>query len=146
MASTDVNQIIGTVEQQYAKLPPLPKPWVEVFVKVAPWISLIFGILGVLTSIAAFGILTFLAPFVTLGGGVGSAANGVIGSVLALVSSALLLASFPGLRDRKLAGWRLLFYSEVVSLISSVVFFSVGGVVWALVWFYILFQMKSHYR
>ena len=147
MASNNsANQIINTVEEWYSKLPPLPRSWTEVIVKITPWIALVFGILGVLGSIAAFGILTVLSPFVALGGGVGAATNGVIGSLLALVSSGLLLAAFPGTRAGKMSGWNMLFYSEVVSLVSSVVFFSVGGVVGALIGFYILFQIKTHYR
>ncbi len=146
MAKTDANQLIGMMEDWYSKLPPLPKSWTAVIVKITPWIALVFGVLGVLGSIAAFGILTFLAPFVALGGGVGAATNGVIGSVLALLSSGLLLAAFPGTRDNKMSGWNMLFYSEVVSLVSSIVFFTVGGVVGALIGFYILFQIKSHYR
>ncbi len=146
MAKTDANQIVNTVEEWYSKLPPLPKSWTDVIVKITPWIALVFGALGVLGSIAAFGVLTVLAPFVAIGGGIGTAANGVIGSLLALVSSGLLLAAFPGTRARKMSGWRFLFWSEVVSLISAVIYFSVGGVTGALIGFYILFQIKSHYK
>jgi hypothetical protein len=146
MAKNDANQLIGMVEEWYAKLPPLPKKWTEVIVKITPWISLVFGILGVLTSLAAVGILTVLAPFVAVGAGVGAASNGLIGGVLALVSSALLLAAFPGTRAKKMSGWNFLFYSEVVSLVANIVAISLGGVVGSLIGFYILFQIKSHYK
>jgi len=147
MASNNsANQLISMMEDWYSKLPPLPKSWTEVIAKITPWIALIFGILGVFGSLAAVGILTALSPFVAMGGGVGAATNGVIGAVLALVSSALLLSAFPGTNARKMSGWNLLFYSEAVSLVSSVVFFSVGGVVGVLIGFYILFQIKSHYH
>lgn len=147
MASNNsANQIINTVGDWYSKLPPLPRSWTDVIVKITPWIALVFGIIGVLGSIAAFGTLTVLAPFVALGGGVGAATNGVIGSFLALVSSGLLLAAFPGTKAKKISGWNLLFYSEAVNLVSAVVFFSMGGIVGTLVGFYILFQIKGHYK
>ncbi len=146
MAKSDANQLIGMAEEQFKKLPPLPKQWNEVIVKITPWIALVFGVLGVLASLAAVGLLTFLAPFVALGGGIGTATNGIIGSVLALVSSALLLAAFPGTKANKMSGWNMLFYSEVVSLVASVVAISVGGVIGNLIGFYILFQIKSYYK
>lgn len=144
--SNDVNQLIGTVEEWFSKLPPLPKKWNEVIVGITPWVALVFGVLGVLVSLAAFGILTFLAPFAVMGYGAGAASSGIIGSVLFLISSALLLLAFPGTKARKMQGWNLLFYSEVVSLISSVVAFSFGGVVGSVIGFYILFQIKSFYK
>ena len=146
MASNSSNQIIDMVEDFFKKLPPLPKAWTDVIVKIVPWIALIFGLLGVLASLAAIGVSTVVSPIIAMGGGVGAAANGMIGAVLALVSSGLLLASFPGTRKMKMSGWTLLFYSEVVSLVSSVVFLTVGGVIWTLVGLYIIFQIKKHYN
>ncbi|OGH17175.1 MAG: hypothetical protein A3C30_03220 [Candidatus Levybacteria bacterium RIFCSPHIGHO2_02_FULL_40_18] len=144
--NNSVDQLIKQMEDWFSKLPALPNNWRDVIVTITPWLALIFGIIGVLGSLAAVGILTFLAPFMILGGGVGVASGGIIGALLALVASVLLVMAFPGTRDRKMSGWRLLFFSEVVSIISSVVAFSAGGVVGALVGFYILFQIKSHYK
>jgi len=146
MAKNSGDQIIDTMEKWYASIPPLPKSIRDFIVTITPWFALIFGIIGVLGSVAAFGVLTFLAPVVALGSGVGVASGGVIGSLLALVASVLLLAAFPGTNARKLTGWNLLFWSEGVSVVSSVVAFSVGGIVMGLIGFYILFQIKSSYH
>ena len=140
------DQLIKQMEEWFSKLPPLTSNWRDVIANITPWLALVFGIIGVLGSLAAIGVLTFLAPFVVLGDGMGVASGGVIGAVLALVASVLLLMAFPGTRDRKMSGWRLLFWSEVVSIISSAVAFSAGGVVGALIGFYIIFQIKSHYK
>lgn len=140
------NQLISSMGEWFLKLPALPKKWLDVIVSITPWIALIFGILGVLGSLAAVGILTFLAPFVALGSGVGVASGGIIGAILALVASVLLLAAFTGTKARKISGWNFLFWSEVVSIISSVVAVSVAGVVGGLIGFYILFQIKSYYK
>src|SRR3972149_5746654 len=139
--NNSVDQSISQMEEWFSKLPPLPSNWRDVIVNITPWLALIFGIIGVLGSLAAVGVLTFLAPFVVLGGGIGVASGGIIGAVLALVASILLVLAFPGTRDRKMSGWRLLFWSEVVSVISGIVAFSAGGVVGALIGFYILFQI-----
>ncbi len=146
MTQNSVNQLVHKMERQFKKLPPLPANWRDVIVNITPWLALVFGLIGVFGSLAALGILTFLAPLVLLGGGVGVASGGIIGAVLALVASVLMVVAFSGTRAKKISGWNLLFYSEAVSLVSSVVFFSVGGVIGALIGFYILFQIKSHYK
>ena len=134
------------MEEWYSQLPALPRNWKDVIVQIAPWLALIFGIIGVLGSLVAVGLLTFLAPFILIGGGIGAASGGVIGAILALVASVLLLLAFPGTRARKISGWNLLFWSEVASVVSTIVALSVGGVVGALIGFYILFQIKSYYK
>ncbi len=133
-----MDEWVKTMEQSFAKLPALPANVREVLVKIAPWLALVFGVLGVLAS---------LSPFVALGGGVGVATEGVVGAVLALVGSVLMLMAFPGLRDRKIAGWKWSFYSELVSVVSSVVALNLmGAIIGALIGFYLLFQIKSYYK
>ncbi|MBI4091989.1 MAG: hypothetical protein HY427_02185 [Candidatus Levybacteria bacterium] len=144
--NNSVDQLISQMGEWFSKLPPLPGNWRDVIVNITPWLALIFGIIGVLGSLAAVGVLTFLAPFVVLGGGIGVASGGIIGAILALVASVLLVLAFPGTRDRKMSGWKLLFWSEAVSVVSGVVAFSAAGIVGALIGFYILFQIKSHYK
>ena len=146
MAKTSTESIINTVGNWYAKLPSLPKNAQEVIVKITPWIALIFGILGVLGGVAGLGILTVLSPFALIGGGAGSLGGGFVASLLLLVSSALLLAAFPGTRSRKTSGWNFLFWSEAVSLVSAVVSVSLSGILFSLIGFYILYQIRSHYR
>lgn len=141
-----VNQVVDMMEEWFLKLPSLPTNWKEVLVKVTPWIALIFGVLGVVLSLIGLGLLAFLSPFVFLAGGWGAATGGPIAAILWLVSSVLMLLAYKGLTQRKLTGWNFLFWSEVVSLVSSVVLFSVSGVLGTLLGFYILFQIKSYYK
>lgn len=137
---------MDTVEGWFMKLPALPKEARDVIAKITPWIALIFGILGVLGSIAALGIVTVFSPLAMVGGGVAAAGTGIIAALLGLVSSALLLAAFPGTRKFKLSGWNFLFYSEAVSLLSAVLGISIPGIVFSLIGFYLIFQIKSHYK
>ncbi len=134
------------VETWFMKLPALPKGGREAIVMITPWIALIFGVLGVLVGLAGLGILTFLSPFALLGGGMNTAAGSLASAVLALIGSALLLAAFPGTKQRKMQGWTMLFWSEVVSLIGAVVAISLSGVVFSLIAFYLLYQIKSYYK
>lgn len=143
----NADEWIKTLEEWFAKLPPLPKGVQEFLVAVAPWVALIFGVLGVLFSLAATGILAVLSPLVALGGGLGAATGNVVGAVLSLAASGLLLAAFPGLKDHQVAGWKMTFWSQAVSVLGSLVALNlVGAAVSALIGFYLLFQIKSYYK
>ncbi|MFI5265313.1 MAG: hypothetical protein ACHQT7_01050 [Candidatus Levyibacteriota bacterium] len=146
MAKSSTAGIIDTVEEWFGKLPALPKEAREVIAKITPWIALIFGILGILGSIAALGIVTVFSPLAMVGGGVQAAGAGIIATVLGLVSSALLLAAFPGTKKFRLSGWNFLFYSETVSLLSAVLAISITGILVSLIGYYLLFQIKSQYK
>jgi hypothetical protein len=143
------NVLVTNMQQWFDKAPALPAKWRELLVSITPYIALIFGVLGVLTALAGVGLLTAFAPLAVFGGmpGVSSYGGGFIAAILWLVSSALLLAAFPGTRAKKKSGWTLLFWSEVVNLIGAVVALSfVSGIIGALIGFYLLFQIKSYYH
>ncbi|HET9946935.1 MAG TPA: hypothetical protein VFQ63_02635 [Patescibacteria group bacterium] len=137
---------MGKMEDWFMKLPALPKNAQDVLVRITPWIALIFGILGILGSLAGLGVLTALSPFVLMGNGIGGTATSLLTAVLALVSSALLLAAFPGTKAMKMKGWTMLFWSEVVGLLSSVILVSLTGVIGAFIGFYLLYQIKRYYK
>ncbi|MGE5042174.1 MAG: hypothetical protein ACM3IJ_04710 [Candidatus Levyibacteriota bacterium] len=148
MAKSSTDSIIETVEKWYSAVPSLPKNFQEVLVKLAPWVALIFGILGLLAGIAGLGIMATLSPLAALGGvgGVRAAGSGILAAVLLIASSGLMLAAFPGLKSGKMNGWNMMFWSEVVTLVSSVLAISISGVVFDLVGFYLLFQIKRYYK
>lgn len=146
MAKKSGQDLINMMQEWFDKLPALPKNVNEVIVKITPWIAIIFGVLGILSSIALFGVTTISAPFLAMGGQASTVGGGMITAILALISSVLMVAAFPGLRKNKMGGWTLLFYAEVVSVVSSVVMLSVGGLVGNLIGFYLLFQIKSFYK
>ncbi len=134
------------MEDWFMKLPSLPKGGRDALVIIAPWIALIFGIFGILAGLAGLGILSVLSPVMLMVAGYANTGGSLISVALALVASALLLAAFPGTKDHKIQGWTMLFWSEVVSVISSVVSFSLGGVIFGALGFYLLYQMKSSYK
>lgn len=139
-------QLQSMLEEWFKKLPPLPANAVEGLFKIAPWIALVFGVIGVLGSLSGFGALTFLAPLAAMGGASNYYGLGIISTVGWLVSSVLMLLAFTGLKDGKMSGWNLLFWSEVVSVVASLVVFSLGTIVGAAIGFYLLFQIKPKYK
>ena len=133
------------MEEWFKKLPPLPANAVDAIYGITPWIALVFGIIGVLGALSGFGILTFLVPFAVLSGASGYGL-GMISAVGWLISSVLMLLAFTGLKAGKISGWNMLFWSEVVSVVSSLVAFSLGSVIGAVIGFYLLFQIKPKYK
>ncbi len=137
---------ISMLEEWFNKLPALPDNGRKGLANVMPWIALVFGILGVLTGIAGFGLLTALSPFTAMYMGMGHASTVVISSIIGLVGSVLLLMAFPGTKAFKMSGWNLLFWSQIVWVVSSVITFSIGGLLGDLIGLYLLFQIKKYYK
>lgn len=144
--ATKQNDFIATTESWFAKVPPLSPNARKNIVNILPILALIFGILGVFFSIAGLGILAVLSPFTMMAGGVHLTAGGILGTLLALASSVLLLASYPGLKAHQYKGWKLSYWSEVVNVVSAVLSLSVLGIVISLFGIYLLFQVKSSYK
>lgn len=141
------NDIIKTMEEWFAKFPAIPKNGRDVLAKIAPWLALIFGILGILVGISGLGIFTMLSPFAYMGGAGAMYGTGFLSALIYLVGSILLLASYPGLKARKYNGWKLLFWSEAVNLVGGLVSLAiVSAVIGALIGFYLLFQIRSYYK
>lgn len=142
--------MVKALDDNYAKLPALPKGVNEFIVTVAPWLALIFGVLAVFSGLGAFGILTALAPVATVAGAGQYAFTGLIAALILLVQGGIDLWAFPSLKARKVMGWNLMFYSLLLGVVSSVVTLNVGsvvgGVVGALIGYYFLYQVKSYYK
>lgn len=130
----------------FNKLPPLSKGGKDAIVNITPWVALVFGVLGILASLAGFGILTALSPLVMLGGGISAAGTNILQALIGIVGSVLLLLAFPGTKAKKINGWNMLFYSEVVNTLSAVIAVNLTGIIISLISFYILFQIKEYYK
>lgn len=142
-----LGQLEDTLELYLVKkAPALPENIKELLVKLAPWITLILLIISLPAVLFLLGVGTVLMPFAYLGG----AAYGTtytISMVVLAVSLVLEALAIPGLFKRTKSGWNLVFYSSLVSLVSSLIMFNVvSGIISALIGLYILFQIRSHYH
>lgn len=128
------------VQKAPFQIPDAGREWI---VKFGPWISLVLLILSLPPLLFVLGIGTFLIPFA----GVGYARGFGFFTLLLIVEIGLLVAALPGLFDRKMTGWNLLFYSQLVSIAVSLLTGSiVGGLLFGLISLYILFQVRPLYR
>lgn len=151
MDKKTTQNVVGMLEQWFAKAPALPKNVTEVIVKITPILSLVFGILGILFALGGLGVLTVFSPLAFFFGGPGGMSaygTGFLAALIWLASSVLMLLSYTGLKAKKANGWNMLFWSEVVSLVGSVLSVSglLSGVIGALIAFYLLFQIKPYFK
>lgn len=143
----------------------LPKGVKEGIVKIAPWLALLSGVVGILSAISlwrtAHAVNVWVDYANRLSASLGGPTTNNLGvtfwlSLVALVLFSLLaLLAFPGLRDRKKNGWNLVFYSMLAQVAYGVVslFYSGGGfgslvmsLISASIGFFLLFQVRSYYK
>lgn len=143
--SNSVNQWIDMAGEYFKRLPELPKGGRDAVVTIVPWLALVFGGFGtVFGGLALIGASIFPSAMFFMGRG--AVGQGIFLILLSLISSVLMLAAFPGAKSQKEKGWRLLYYSEVVSLVSSIVTLNLVGVLFNLIGFYFLYQIRSYYK
>lgn len=144
-AAEPPKDLIGFLDFYLVKKAPfqIPDGGREWIVKFGPWITVVLLILTLPILLFALGIGTILIPF----GGVGYATGfGVLTLVVAL-EVGLMIAALPGLFARKLSGWTLLFYSQLVSIVYSILMGAiVSGLLFGLISLYVLFQVRPLYR
>lgn len=143
-------QLEGTLDEYFGKkAPALPQNIKEILVKVAPYlviIGLIFTLPAILLLLGLGSVATVLAP---VGGAqsVASVPTMWIGILLLVPVVILEAMAVPGLFSRKAVAWRYVFWAQLITIVSNLVRFDiVGGIISALIGFYILFQVKSLYK
>ena len=142
MATKNNNDVIQVLGDLYAKAPALPANVNETLAMIAPWFALLFGILGIIGGLGMAG----WSPLAAMGG-FHYGAYVLISAILSIVASVLFFMAYPGLNKRQYIGWKWSFWSEVVSLVAALVLGNIaGGIIWAIIAFYILFQIKSYFK
>lgn len=139
-------QLEAVLDEYMVKKAPfsIPQNGKELIVKIAPYLVIVMAIIAVPALLAGLGLSAMLAPFALLGGHYGVAA--FISFVFAAISLVIDLMAVPGLFARSMRGWRLSYYATLVGLVGNVFSFNlVGGLVGAVIGWFILFQVKEKY-
>ena len=137
--------LIGFLDFYLVKKAPfqIPDGGREWIVKFGPWITVVLLILTLPLLLVALGIGAVFMPW----GGVGYATGFGFLTLVVIVELGLMIAALPGLFARKMSGWQLLFYSQLVSIVYNLLTGSiVGGLLFGLIALYILFQVRPLYR
>jgi hypothetical protein len=137
--------LIGFLDFYLVKKAPfqIPAAGREWIVKFGPWITVVLLILTLPLLLVALGIGVVFMPW----GGAGYATGFGFLTLVVLIELGLMIAALPGLFARKMSGWQLLFYSQLVSIVYNLLTGSiVGGLLFGLIALYILFQVRTLYR
>ena len=136
--------LIGFFDFYLVKKAPfqLPKEVKEFLVKFGPWIALVWLVLSLPALLVMLGIGTAFMPF----GGTMYSVGFTYISVVLLAQLVLLALALPGLFKRKMSAWRLMFYSQLIGIVSSLLMGSIfGAIIGGLIGLYILFQIRPLY-
>lgn len=137
--------LIGFLDFYLVKKAPfqLPDNASEWIVKLGPWITVVLLILTLPILLFALGLGAIFVPF----GGLAYASGFGLMTLVVIVEIGLMIAALPGLFARKMAGWQLLFYSQLVSIVYNLLTGSiVAGLLMGLIALYILFQVRPLYQ
>lgn len=146
--TASLGKLEDTLNEYFVKKAPfqLPDGVKEFIVTFGPWITLVLLVLTLPIILVALGLSAFLAPFAFLGGARAGATFG-LSTVFTIAWFALEAFALPGLFARKKSGWNLLFYATLVSALESLINLNIAGLILgALIGWYFLFQIRSHYK
>ncbi|HEX8974063.1 MAG TPA: chromate transporter [Patescibacteria group bacterium] len=123
----------------------IPAGGKEFIVKIAPYLIIIFAILAIPAILVGLGLTAIFAPFAFFAGSFGT--GFFLSAVFSLVAFIIELMAVPGLFARSKKGWNFAFYASLASLVGSLLAFNiVGGIIGAIIGWYILFQVKELYK
>lgn len=143
----------SSIAPVFAKAPHLPQGWVKILTDIAPWLSLIcgvFGVIGFLGILSAGSMLSSVDYLGVMGGGSYRTLFYVTG-IFGLISGVLYLLAFNPLRKMEKKGWDYMFYALILSVISTIVTIIIVGsgissVVGVILGAYILFEVRGMYK
>lgn len=136
------------------KAPALPKNWKEIIVKIAPWLIIVGTVLSVFGLFGLFSMMSYLSsanPYAA------AAMQQVTLGPMFYLSMAILIAvivleamAVPALFARKKKGWNFIFYSTLLSIVSSLISINAGSILLSalsiILSLYILFQVREYYK
>ena len=145
-----IDRLEAMLDEYMVKKAPfaLPLELKEFIAKVSPYLIIIFAVMALPFIFAAIGLSTIFVPFAVVGGyGYGYGLGTIISLVVAVVVLVMELMAVSGLFKRTKSAWRLVFYASIISFVGNILSFNIiGGIIGAIIGWYILFQVKELYK
>lgn len=132
----------------FQKAPHLSEGARNTLANIAPWLALVFGILGIVAVVSAGGVGMLFSFWMYFGG---SSLPFLLALVIGFISAVLDLLAFKPLRAMHKSGWNLIFYGAVLSMVSTLIHMAVGygslmGLFMSVVGLWLLFEIRGLYR
>lgn len=154
LTSKKVHGWTDKVGKPFKNLPHLPQGLVDFLVQIAPWFVAIAGVFSLFGSLSSLRWALGRNParrWVDEFAGLNSSYY-VIMAVVQLAMAYLALEAFKPLKERKIKGWLLLFWSNILSLVQGIVGFIYSGgspvtlVLGVALGLYVLYEVRSEYN
>jgi hypothetical protein len=142
------SQLDAYAERARVQLPAAPPGLLDGYMRFAPWIAIVFGILGIFGSLALMGLGAVLSPFLLFAGAEGVSAGGAlfIALIVGLLSSILEVVGGYLMLKHRANGWWLLALGLVVSFLSNLFRGGIFTLLIVALVAYIHLQVKPNYR
>ena len=126
------------------KAPVLPKNGKDILVKLAPYFAILGVLFGIPAILAVFGLGAVMTPFVWLAG----SRTGFfwVWWIVLMGQVALEAMAIKPLFARKMMGWNYMFYAQLLSVLVSIEHLNLGTVLFTVLSFYLLYQVKASYK
>jgi len=126
----------------------IPAKAKEVIVSIAPWVTLIILIISLPAVLGLFGLGSMMGGAYF---GIRFGARYYLGLIVLLVQLVIMALSISPLIKRQVKGWKLVYYSNLISFVYALVSaYTLGSIIWSLIslaiGMYIIFQVKSLYK
>lgn len=126
------------------KAPALPKDVVKFLVAISPWSAVVSVIIGIPAFLAVFGFGALLTPFAYIAGV--QTGSYWFFWLIGLAQLVLAAIAIKPLFARQIKGWTLLFYSQLLSLVIYLGQYNIGSLLFTVLSFYLLYQIKKSYK
>ena len=136
------------LERLRKQVPPAPEGLLDFYVRWAPWVAIVFGVLGLIVALGATVLSVVLGPFLAAFGGVQGASTGIgllLGSLLLLCVSVLGIVGGIKMQQRRLSGWWILAASIVLGAVQDLLGAALLGLIIAVLIAWIHLQVKPRY-
>ena len=148
MADEAPKDLIGFLDFYLVKKAPfqLPDGAKEAIVKFGPWVAVVLLVLTLPLLLLALGLSAVAFPIAASTGQIGFGL-GFLTLPFVLLTFGLDVAALPGLFGRRMMGWKLIFYSRLLTIAWDVLMFQiVGAIIGGLIGLYILMQIRPLYN
>lgn len=148
MAEEAPKDLIGFLDFYLVKKAPfqLPDGAKEAIVKFGPWVAVVLLVLALPLLLLALGLSAVALPIAASTGQIGFGL-GFLTLPLLVVTLGLEVAALPGLFARRMMGWKLIFYSRLITIAWDVLLLQfVGAIIGGLIGLYILMQIRPLYN
>lgn len=136
------------IEQLRGKLPAAPEGLIAGYVRWAPWVAIVIGVLGVLAFLILSALTTIALPFLVLAGTAGLHAGGLalIGALLGIVVCAAEIVGGVLMLGRRQTGWWILAFGLAIALVSDLIGAALLSLVLTLLIAYVHVEARPQYH